>query len=300
MNRARVEQIANAVLYEGYLLYPYRLSSVKNQRRFNFGVLTPPAYSAVHNGSERSEMRTECLLRGGADTHLEITVRFLQVTGAEASSVKAKEREFCLQSSLAGLQAGSRHDGFSFFEGGAEIAGNVEMEARRVGEDLSRVIATVRNSTHQEKAGEFTRDEILPKSLVSAHTLLFARNGEFVSLLDPPENCSAAAAECQNLGTWPVLVGEQGECDAMLSSPIILYDYPQVAAESPGDLFDATEIDEILSLRILTLTEEEKQEVRGGDDRARRILERTELLSDEHMMKLHGVLRGLRPVEELK
>ena len=81
----------------------------------------------------------------------------------------------------------------------------------------------------------------------------------------------------------------------MLSSPIILYDYPQVAPESPGDLFDGAEIDEILSLRILTLTDEEKAEMRRSDDRARRILERTETLPPEHFMKLHGTLRGLYP-----
>jgi hydrogenase maturation protease len=84
----------------------------------------------------------------------------------------------------------------------------------------------------------------------------------------------------------------------MLSSPIILYDYPEVAAESPGDLFDATEIDEILTLRILTLTEEEKREMRESGDHARRILARTETLPEEQLMKLHGALRGLRPMKD--
>ena len=78
------------------------------------------------------------------------------------------------------------------------------------------------------------------------------------------------------------------------ASPIILYDYPQIAPESAGDLFDGTEIDEILALRILTMTDAEKLEVRNGDDRARRILERTEMLPPEHFQKLHGALRGLR------
>jgi hypothetical protein len=100
------------------------------------------------------------------------------------------------------------------------------------------------------------------------------------------------------LGTWPVLVGEQGQRDTLLSSPIILYDYPQIAPESPGDLFDGAEIDEILSLRILTMTDEEKREMRQSDDRARRILERTEALPEEHFAKLHGALRGLRPARE--
>jgi hypothetical protein len=80
----------------------------------------------------------------------------------------------------------------------------------------------------------------------------------------------------------------------LLSSPIILYDYPQIAPESAGDLFDGTEIDEILSLRVLTLSEEEKREVRGGDERARAILDRTETLPPEAFAKMHGAIRGLR------
>jgi hydrogenase maturation protease len=95
-----------------------------------------------------------------------------------------------------------------------------------------------------------------------------------------------------------VLVGEQDSRQAMLSSPIILYDYPQIAPESVGSLFDGTEIDEILSLRIMTLTDGEKREMRQSDDRSREILERTENLPEEQFMKLHGVLRGFHPMKE--
>jgi len=116
--------------------------------------------------------------------------------------------------------------------------------------------------------------------------------------MDPPEALKAVAQGCQNLRTWPVLAGNEGEYDTILSSPIILYDFPQIAPESPGALFDGTEIDEILTLRIMTLTDEEKQEMRQGDERAREILERTEALSPEQFMKLHGVIRNLRPVDE--
>ena len=136
------------------------------------------------------------------------------------------------------------------------------------------------------------------RSLVSAHLLLGVREGEFVSLLDPPESLREVAGQCRNVGAFPVLVGEEGKRDTMLSSPIILYDYPQIAPESAGDLFDGTEIDEILSLRIMTMTEDEKLEMRQSDERARQMLERTETLPVEQLMKLHGVLRGLRPVEE--
>jgi len=97
------------------------------------------------------------------------------------------------------------------------------------------------------------------------------------------------------VGAWPVLAGEPGRRDTVLCSPIILYDYPQIAVESPGDLFDGAEIDEILSLRILTLTDEEKSAMRRSDERARLILERTEALPPEHFMKLHGALRPLHP-----
>jgi len=141
------------------------------------------------------------------------------------------------------------------------------------------------------------REQALSRALVSAHTIMEVRGGDFVSLIDPPENYRDFVASCQNVGTWPVLVGQAGERDTMLSSPIILYDYPAIAPESPGDLFDGAEIDEILSLRIMTMTDEEKREMRQSDDRTRKILERTESMPDEQFMKLHGVLRGLRSVK---
>ena len=143
-----------------------------------------------------------------------------------------------------------------------------------------------------------TRDDALLRSLASTHTVLGVQDGRFVSLLGPPESLSELVATCKNIGTFPVLVGEEGQCDTLLSSPIILYDYPQIAPESAGDLFDGTEIDEILSLRIMTLTDDEKREMSQSDDRARQMLERTETMPVEQLMKLHGVLRGLRPLKE--
>lgn len=121
------------------------------------------------------------------------------------------------------------------------------------------------------------------------------RDGAFVSLLDPPAPWREAAAGCRNVGAWPVLVGEEGQTDTMLSAPIILYDYPQLAPESPGDLFDGTEIDEILTLRILTLTDDEKRTMAAVDERARALLARTEALGAEELMRLHGAVRSLRP-----
>jgi hydrogenase maturation protease len=164
------------------------------------------------------------------------------------------------------------------------------------GDQLLKVQVRVNNLTPFD--GHTSRDEALAQSLVSAHVLLGVADGQFVSLLEPPENLNELASSCQNVGAWPVLVGNAGERDTMLASPIILYDYPQIAPESPGDLFDGTEIDEILALRILTMTEDEKREMRSTDDRARKMLERTESLPMEHLMKLHGTLRELRSLKE--
>jgi hypothetical protein len=305
-----VDRIANAVLYEGYILYPYRASSVKNRSRFNFGVLVPQAYSELQSGTESSTMRTECLVCGGPQTTLDVRLRFLQVMpealppdsleAPHQSLQESLEREVSLRNCR--LEE-ARHEPFHFpVDDGAEncIEGAVTVAARLLKDGLYHVAVTVANKTALDWPEAFSRDEMLPYSFAAAHTILAVRDGEFVSLLDPPEQFGQAAAECQNTGTWPVLAGEPGQRGFMLSSPIILYDYPEIAPESPGDLFDGTEIDEILTLRIMTLTDEEKAEVRSGDDRARRILERTEMLPQEHFMKLHGALRGLRPVEDSK
>jgi hypothetical protein len=129
--------------------------------------------------------------------------------------------------------------------------------------------------------------------MLGAHTLLRVEGGEFISLLDPPSELAPLAKTCVNENTWPVLVGGPGSTDCVLSSPIILYDYPRVAAESVTGFHDATEIDEMLTLRVMTLTEEEKREVARTDDRARRILEETEAIPDELFARLHGVVRSL-------
>jgi len=295
-----VERVANSVLYEGYILYPYRASSVKNQRRFNFGVLVPPAYSALQSGTEKSAMRTECLVSGVPETALDVRVRFLQVIAG--SWQNAEERDVVVQDcSLVELLGQAREARFNFPIAGSPddcILGSVTVSARLLEDGVFLVAVEVVNQTQLAHAEGFRRDEVLPYSLAAAHTILAVRKGEFISLLDPPERLRGAADTCQNQGTWPVLAGDPGQNGYMLSSPIILYDYPEIAPESPGDLFDGTEIDEILTLRIMTLTDEEKQEVRDGDERGRRILERTEMLPEEHLRKLHGALRGLRPVEE--
>jgi hypothetical protein len=271
-----VEEVANAVLYEGYMLYPYTASSVKNRQRWNFGVLSPPAYDA-------GEMQTECLVVG--DASVNVRVRFLQDAGA-ATIERGVE--------LTGVTLASPKNVIFHF-GPIDAAVDARLSAlpgTAAKTALSRLTIRVSNRSPMHPV---TREEALASSMLSTHSILTLTSGKFVSMIDPPSEYREAAAGCGNIGTFPVLAGPQGERDCILSSPIILYDYPQVAPESPGDLFDALEIDEILTLRILTLSDQEKAEIRNGDERARQVLERSECMPPEQLMKLHGALRGLRP-----
>jgi hydrogenase maturation protease len=328
MNRPLVDQIADAVLYEGYLLYPYR-PSVKNRQRWTFGGLYPRPFSEAQAGTDPWMSQTECLVHAGEDARLSLRVRFLhlQLRRVEGPVVGPGESPPAWQEAVerdvdAGERALSavvgapeirdfafparlREDPLPAREGRAQgnvireqhaIAGSVEFSAERAADSLFKLTLRIRNDTPLPDGSCADRDEALLRALVSTHAILDVRDGEFLSMIDPPEPWRAIAAGCRNVGTWPVLVGEPGERGTMLSAPIILYDYPQVAPESPGDLFDATEIDEILTLRILTLTEDEKRAMSDLDERARALLERTESLAREQLMGLHGTIRGLRPI----
>jgi hydrogenase maturation protease len=319
MNLQRADQIAKAVLYEGYMLYPYRPSSVKNRQRWNFGVLHPQQYCEVQAGSDACSMRIECLVRGSSVTKLETRLRFLQLQERTTSQCdlrwqEAVERDisipvFTTETALFGTVTQS-------FEFPAEtlasneqnstgeavchryaVRGESAITVREIREGLFKVRIDVRNTIAMANV-QPSRDDALLQSMVSTHVVMGTEGGEFISLLEPPEEFSQSAAECENAGAWPVLVGEPGQHDTLLASPIILYDYPQIAPESAGDLFDGTEIDEILSLRIMTLTDDEKREIRESDERARQILERTDSLPAEQFMKLHGAMRSLRTLKE--
>ena len=281
MTAPLVEQIANAVLYEGYLLYPYRKSAVKNQQRWNFGVVAPG-----------ESMETQCLALGGPLTSLSVKVRCLRLLERLADGWhEASECEMTPpDASFAELETAPLTHRFAHAatrtEERTQAALDCEIETRadQVQDGLYRITVRISNTTPPPAAAP-------AQALLSAHTILRVHSGAFVSLLETPAGYVDAAAACRNSGTWPVLVGEPGARDTLLSSPIILYDYPQVAPESPGDLCDGAEIDEILSLRILTLTDDEKDAMRHTDEFARRILERTESLPPGHFMKLHGAMR---------
>jgi hypothetical protein len=262
----QVDAIARAVLYEGYMLYPYGASNIKNRQRFTFGGVYPAAFDV-------STMLTECLYEGDA-TDLEVTVRFLQLL----PSAEAVER----------IVAGP---GIIAFD---PVQGRVDVQHEIVRAGLERLSVTVTNTSPVRPQD---RDEALLHTMLSTHAVLRTNAGGFVSMTDPPESLRADVAACKNAGVWPVLVGVPGQRDTMLASPIILEDYARVAEESRGDFFDGTEIDELLSLSIMSLTDEEKAEMRQ-DGRTRQLLERTESMSADDLMKLHGMMRGARLLRE--
>lgn len=309
MNADLLNKIARAVLYEGYILYPYRQSSLKNRCRWNFGVLYPPTWTAAHTGSDHSYFQMEVLAIGALDSRFDATIRFLHLLSrADGNEIwqEALKREAPIEDiSIAEILKNPRIQTFSFpanarTEEGIlrkqeSIEGQAELSATAFGDGVFRVGMLVQNTT---AADSQNRDDALLRSLASAHAVLSIRSGEFVSQTNPPDSLRDAAARCRNMGVWPVLVGEDGARDTVLGSPIILPDYPQVAPESTSELFDSTEIDEILTLRILTLSDAEKEEMRRSDARARRILENAEKNPAEHLMQLHGAIRGMRRVQE--
>jgi hypothetical protein len=153
---------------------------------------------------------------------------------------------------------------------------------------LARLSVGVENA-HPAEA--LDKDDAIRLSLIGAHVLVEADDAGFVSLLEPPDAAVEAAARCRQQRCFPVLVGPVGSNDVLLGSPIILYDHPEIAAESAGALFDSTEIDEILTLRVMTMTDAEKAEARATDPRAAEIVDRCDAMSTETLQRLHGVLR---------
>jgi hypothetical protein len=271
-----VEQVANAVLYEGFLLYPYRLSSVKNRHRWNFGVLYPEPFGGAQG--DRAMCQAQCLVEAPSGAEVDGRIRFLELAAETAVERSVEAPPLSLGSPP------QRPPEVAFAT--AAAPGSLHLHAEAVGPNLFRV--TVRVANHGRFEGE-DRDQALARAFISTHAILTVRGGRFVSLVDPPAQYVEAAAACCNLGLWPVLAGPDDT--QMLCAPIILPDHPRTAPQSPGDLFDATEIDEILTLRIQTLSDDEKGQMRAADGRSRAILERSEAMTREELGRLHAAMR---------
>jgi hypothetical protein len=315
----RARTIADAVLYEGYLLYPYRASSRKNRCRWQFGVLGPPGAAEAGIGEEAS-LDTQFLVADGGT--LTLVVRFLQLQHRQAErfddrrwipvdelatpggrwlswdeavegeisfgplDLDAPRQSWTLPFTVPGGTAIEDLDGGRLVRTRRELRGAVTVDVGR-DDDLDRVSLTVINTT-DPPADPL---DAIAGSMIGTHVIAEISGGRFVSLLEPPPSAEAAAARCRHNRCFPVLAGAPGEDDLLLVSPIILYDHPQVAEQSEGALYDSTEIDEILTLRVMTMTDEEKAQARATDPLAAAIIERCDAMSPEAMQRLHGVLR---------
>ncbi|WP_084517780.1 hypothetical protein [Microtetraspora niveoalba] len=338
-----VRRIAQAVLYEGYLLWPYRRSALKNRQRWTIGGLHPRAYCA--EGGDAWYAQTQCLVEAAPEDEVDVEVRFLHALSHDPARPRddghavrlepvpeltvgehrytareeATEREVPVPGLRLGALVERPHRVAVDFPAGREVEwlsepsgrrvgaivrvwrkvrGEVEIRAERPAPGVFRLTVLVVNTSGWE--GD-SREEALRRTLLSCHMVVRARGGAgFVSLMDPPDALRPLAEGCRNVGVWPVLVGPPDSRDTLLSAPIILYDHPEIAPESPGDLFDATEIDQLLTLSVLSLTDEERREIRDGDPRAREILDRCAALTPEQLMRLHGTLRDIRPVQGVR
>ena len=311
MNLDPVRKIADAVLYEGYILYPYRASAQKNRSRWQFGVVMAPGYAAAEE-SETSFTRAECVLEHGGQPAVRVLLRFLQVqrrtSGGESSAAEiwdeAVEREIEAAADAAALFGDGVTRAFTV-EGGEDreedvmrrrepLAGAVTIRAAEVPGPWRALKLQVRVENRTDLGSvPRRREDALPTSLVAAHAIITVDGGKFLSMTDPPEWAAPAVAGCRNEGGWPVLADPDGR--VMLSSPIILYDHPELAAESPGELYDGTEIDEILTLRTMALSDGEKAEARATDPRAAALLDRVDSMDPQVLARLHGTLRSPRP-----
>jgi hypothetical protein len=323
--------VANAVLYEGYILFPYTASARKNRIRWQFGVIVPEAYAAKGTG-EPAQAQTEILLDCTSETQVTVLVRFLHVETrwVQALSDSAFETVDSLEVD------GRRHVTFDegverevrlqLGPGTASTAAPIAFGAEERVEPLREADGTLRGrivrrrwalhgavavacesvasdpALRKLRVSIVNRSAVVPgerssalrTAFVSTHTLLHAQPGAFLSLLDPPPEFAAETASLQNRHTWPVLIGDEADgaqrSPLVLSSPIILYDFPSVAAQSEGDTFDATEIDELMMLSVRSLSDDERKEARATDPRARAIVERAERFGPDELTELHGVL----------
>jgi hypothetical protein len=318
-------------MFEGYVLYPYRASAMKNRFRWQFGVLVPRL--SGESSGEPSHARTECLVECGNETTVSVKLRclHLQRRSVEEWIDASDEWRSCARVSLDGVDlvawdeatietvtslplplaalaaqeyslpfefaTATECDVICRADGApaarvsrdrSRITGSARVSAVWVRAGLMKIQVRVENTTEPVLAGD-GRDPALRQSLLGCHTILHVQDGQFVSLIDPPEDLAAIAESCINERTWPVLAGPAGTRDFMLSAPIILYDYPAIAPESRDRFFDATEIDEMLALRVQTMTDEEKREAAATDAHAGRIVYRD---GDGADSALHGAIRS--------
>ena len=256
----RALTIADAVMYEGYALYPYRPSAQKNQRRWQIGVAAPPAWAA--KDGERARFGARCLLQAPGSSAVRVVLRYLQIVPGRGAD-EGIERRLDVRPVVDDLLASAVEVRAAIDSGPGDdillVVGATVVDAAR---DLVRLDLTVENRSAWD--GD-DRAEALRRSMVGLHVLLETLDGSFPSLRDPPGWASEAARACRGDGLWPILTGPPGDGSTLLCAPMIIDDHPRIAPESRGDFFDGAEIDELLTLRTLTLTDDEMTAIGGLD-----------------------------------
>jgi hypothetical protein len=302
MNLDKARTLADAVMMEGYALYPYRASAPKNRFRWTFGVLAPRAWSET-GGCEPWWLEAQ-LLVAGSPTRLAGQLRFFQIErrhdehGAWDEGV-ARTYDFEIDDAaevVFAVEGGRAEQGGATLER-TPLCGRilVRRELLVAARPLARLTIRIENTTPWTMPGA-PREQAIAAAFASTHLLVGCEGGELLSAIDPPDWATAATA-CTSTRTYPVLVGPPGSHDLVLCAPFILYDHPQIAPESAGDLCDACEIDELLMLRTRTMTDEEKRQARATGPRTAEIVDRAEALPIEWMERLHGATRDLRDGE---
>jgi hypothetical protein len=332
----RARAIADAVLYEGYVLFPYHAAATKNRYRWQFGVLVPQPQVDL-GVAERARLRSQVLLRAPEGTTLEGVVRFLHPRRRQVERLaehgrfvpveelevdgelhttweEGVEHEHRLgphhladlrrSGSTVALHLDETEEVEQLHDADGAVIGRlvrttepVDLEitlgAHTLDGEVLRATAEVRNVTDwADPTAE--RAEIVRHGIAGTHLMLVAA-GEFASAIDPPAWAVPFSDDCDNQGTYPVLAGPEGDDQVVLSAPIILHDHPEVADESPGDAYDATEIHELLALCVQGMTDGEKRAARATDPRAAAVVDGADHLPPEIQARLHGVIRDLGP-----
>jgi hypothetical protein len=255
-----LERLLSTLLYEGHQLYPYTPHTTKNATPTPFGIVYPPVYAA---GSPHTfdRARMQLVLEPGAS--LSGTLAFLDESGERRVEVEAD--------SVAE---------FAF----AEVRGRVRLATAPLEGGLMRVNMCVHNTTEVPEG--LDRAGALRSSLRSTHLVAHAPGGRFASPVSPGPTAAAAVAQCEHVNIFPVLATDSD--DTVLGTTIVLPDHPQIAPESHGDLFDATEIEEALLLHVLALSDAERASIAEQDPKVREMLARAEAEGPEALKRLHG------------
>jgi hypothetical protein len=267
-----VEELLDALLYEGYALYPYTPGAVKNATPTPFGIAYPPAYAGA-NPPARDHLRMECAVEAGPDTEVEASVRFLHSSGEGHTAVE--RRVELPRVRLHDLVAAGEGVEFAF-DGEVRLTGRARVRADPLGVHLTRLRVCVHNTT--PCAADCDRAAALAAGLLSTHPVATIDRGRFLPAAEHPE--------LESVNTWPVLASDDDR--TVLGAAVALPDHPQLAPESRGSLFDGTEIEEALLLHVRTLSDGEREAIAGGDPAVRAMVERAAAATPEDLLRLHG------------